>query len=65
MERDDSNIKLYDFGMNDKDGRLIQIKMPAANEHEAISRVKNLIYCEHPADHPLNRFWLNAVEDYR
>lgn len=64
MERDDSNVKLYAFGMNDKDGRLIEIKMPATNEHEAFRKMKNLIYFEHPADHPLNRFWLNATEEY-
>lgn len=65
MERNDTGWKLFTFGMNDENGRLIEIKMPARDEAEAIRNVKGLIYPAHTADHPQNRFWLNDVESYK
>ena len=65
MGRDDKGWKVYTFGMNTAEGRLIEIKMPARSEHEARSSVGSLIHFEHPSDHPLNHFWLNDVEDYK
>lgn len=64
MEGDDTGWKLYSFGMNDENGRLIEIKMPARTYEDAVGNMKRLIYMERPADHPLNQFWLNDEEDY-
>ena len=64
MERNDIGWKLFTFGMNDVNGRLIEIKMPARDYYEAVRNVKCLIFMERPADHPLNKFWLNDEEDY-
>ena len=65
MDRCDIGWKLFTFGMNDSNGRLIEIKMPARDYHEAVGNVKRLIYMERPSDHPLNEFWLNDEEDYK
>lgn len=65
MERDDTHIKLFAFGMNDDDGRLIEIKIPACNEDEAIRKIRKLLLFKLWEDDPKPYFWLNAVEEYR
>lgn len=62
MDRCDIGWKLFAFGMNDENGRLIEIKMPARDSAEAVENVKRLL-CS--VDHPLNEFWLNDEEDYK
>ena len=65
MQRNDNDFKVYTFGMNTAEGRLIEIKMPARSEYEARNAVSSLIHLEHVMEHPLNHFWLNDVEDYK
>jgi hypothetical protein len=65
MERDDTGWKLFSFGMNDEDGRLIEIKIPAQSQAEAVRKIKTLLFRELCEDDPKNKFWLNEEEDYR
>ena len=58
MERNNDGWKLYTFGMNDEDGRLIEIKMPARNYQEAVHRTKRIVNAK-------CAFWLNSEEEYR
>lgn len=65
MERDDTGIKLYTFGMNDQNGRLIEFKIPSPDQHEAVRTLKQLLGRRVDLAHPDNYFWLNDEKDYR
>ena len=62
MERNDAGWKLYTFGMNYENGRLIAIKIPARNYEEAVANLRRLV--KKRSVYPLKMFWLNAEEDY-
>lgn len=60
MDRDDTNIKLFTFGMNDEYGRLILIKIPAESHSEATQKIREMI----PDRYFDDGLWLNDVEPY-
>lgn len=41
----------------------VSLETRLTNKRRRTAYVKRLLYMEHPADHPLNEFWLNDEED--
>ena len=54
-------LKTYVFGMNDKGGHLIELKIPARSEKQALQVIKSMVCEEHRGKH---KIWLNAIEDF-
>ena len=65
MRQNDDDIKVYCFGMNDENGRLIDIHIPAKSGPDATRRIKRILFTQLCEDAPENYFWLNSVEDYK
>ena len=54
----------YTFGMNDENGRLIQISVPARTRDDAYRMVKQMLFFKCAEDDPRWNFWLNDEEEY-
>lgn len=64
-ERDDTGWFDYTFGMNDDNGRLIQIIIPARTEDAARKVVRKMLFGEKYLDGISRHFWLNDCQPYR
>lgn len=58
MERDDSGWFEYTFAMNDENGRLLQIIVPARSEADARKLVNKMYHLDRW------HYWLNDVRPY-
>ena len=64
VERDDSGWFYYTFAMNDENGRLIEISVPAQNETDARLQVNTMLFMECNWGHPKWKYWLNDCRPY-
>lgn len=63
-ERNDEGWFDYTFGMNDENGRLIQITVPAQTKEDAVRIVRQMLFFECNPGSPRWRFWLNDCRPY-
>jgi len=63
-ERNDVGWFDYTFGMNDDNGRLIQITIPAQNESDARHTLNLMLFEQCNWGHPRWNYWLNDCKPY-
>lgn len=63
-ERCDEGWFDFYFGMNDENGRLVQVIIPARDEAEARLKLRQMLFFECVEGNPRWRFWLNDKRPY-